>query len=215
LDSVSGFELWRTDGTAAGTTLVKDIYPGSSSSFPSVLTPVGGTLFFSATDPTNGRELWALDVEPRSQLETLRERLAGLEPSLTGQQAKVRLGSALQFCNNALAGTGWTADGRPKTNDDGRAALLQIRQCVQYLRTPNAELAAASAAIQSALSELVRQIAEERYAEVAAAPGASSSRLLQARTSLDQAAAAPGTIEALYDAINAWSVLKTEPPQHI
>ncbi|MEM7205624.1 MAG: ELWxxDGT repeat protein [Planctomycetota bacterium] len=30
-DGVHGFELWRTDGTAAGTALVKDLVPGSSS----------------------------------------------------------------------------------------------------------------------------------------------------------------------------------------
>lgn len=36
--------------------LVKDIYPGSNSS-PRQLTDVGGTLYFSATDPTNGEEL--------------------------------------------------------------------------------------------------------------------------------------------------------------
>src|SRR5262245_14354567 len=28
-DGVHGRELWKTDGSAAGTTLVKDIYPGS------------------------------------------------------------------------------------------------------------------------------------------------------------------------------------------
>jgi hypothetical protein len=148
----------------------------------------------------------------RGQVAGLRDELAAL--ALVGQQAKVRRQSAVEFLDKALVPAGWTADGRPKTNDNGRAALLQIRQCVQYLRTPNAELAAASAAIQRALSELVRAIAEARYADVSLAPGASSSRLLQARTSLDQAAAAPGTIEALYDAINAWSVLKNEPPHY-
>ena len=41
--------------------LVKDIRPGSSSSFPSNLTEVNGTLFFEANDGTNGRELWKSD----------------------------------------------------------------------------------------------------------------------------------------------------------
>src|SRR5205807_5582603 len=59
-------ELWKSDGTAAGTALVKDINPGSAygfpaSSSPNNLTAVGGTLFFSANDGTNGKELWKSD----------------------------------------------------------------------------------------------------------------------------------------------------------
>jgi ELWxxDGT repeat protein len=57
-DGATGFELWKSDGTAAGTVLVKDINPGRSDSFPIYLTNVNGTLFFSADDGTNGKELW-------------------------------------------------------------------------------------------------------------------------------------------------------------
>jgi ELWxxDGT repeat protein len=60
-DGTNGFELWRSDGTSAGTQLVKDINPGSSSSYPQSLTNVGGTLFFSASDGAHGRELWRSD----------------------------------------------------------------------------------------------------------------------------------------------------------
>ncbi|MAE67870.1 MAG: hypothetical protein CMJ18_26750, partial [Phycisphaeraceae bacterium] len=45
-----GNELWKTDGTAAGTMLVKDIAPGSEWSSPNQLTPVGDRLFFVATE---------------------------------------------------------------------------------------------------------------------------------------------------------------------
>ncbi|QHT70450.1 T9SS type A sorting domain-containing protein [Rhodocytophaga rosea] len=44
----TGRELWRSDGTAAGTYQVKDINPGISSSNPSYLLNVNGTLFFIA-----------------------------------------------------------------------------------------------------------------------------------------------------------------------
>ena len=57
-DGTTGFELWESDGTAAGTVQVKDIWPGPLGSFPFSLTDVGGTLFFSASDGTNGLELW-------------------------------------------------------------------------------------------------------------------------------------------------------------
>ena len=45
-----GSELWKSDGTEAGTTLVKDIRAGSGGSGPVNLTAVGSTLFFSADD---------------------------------------------------------------------------------------------------------------------------------------------------------------------
>ena len=55
-----GKELWITDGTAAGTTLVKDIYAfGSSTPVPGVT--AGGKTFFSAFDSDHGRELWVTD----------------------------------------------------------------------------------------------------------------------------------------------------------
>ena len=56
-----GCELWKSDGTAAGTVLVKDIYPGATGSDPCNLTNVNGTLFFPANDGTNGDELWKSD----------------------------------------------------------------------------------------------------------------------------------------------------------
>lgn len=60
-DGVNGTELWVSDGTAAGTKMVKDIYPGSSSSSPYYLTVVLGKLVFRANDGANGTELWVSD----------------------------------------------------------------------------------------------------------------------------------------------------------
>ncbi len=56
-----GLELWSSDGTEAGTVLVKDIRPGDYPSYPSSLTAVGSTLFFTARDGVTGRELWKSD----------------------------------------------------------------------------------------------------------------------------------------------------------
>src|SRR5215204_1098340 len=43
--SVHGEELWCSNGTAAGTVLAKDIWPGSGGSYPSSLTNVNGVLY--------------------------------------------------------------------------------------------------------------------------------------------------------------------------
>jgi ELWxxDGT repeat protein len=57
-NGINGYELWKSDGTDAGTVLVKDIRSGLSTSSPRHLTNVNGTLFFSANNGTNGQELW-------------------------------------------------------------------------------------------------------------------------------------------------------------
>ena len=57
----TGLELWRSDGTPAGTFRVKDILPGPNSSSPYCFVEVGGILFFAANDAVGGQELWRTD----------------------------------------------------------------------------------------------------------------------------------------------------------
>ncbi|MCA9048101.1 MAG: hypothetical protein KDA89_05200, partial [Planctomycetaceae bacterium] len=74
-DAEHGRELWRSDGTAAGTELVADLRPGA---FPNPLTLTqqgeswwdkridaptvfNGQLFFRTFDPATGHELWVSD----------------------------------------------------------------------------------------------------------------------------------------------------------
>lgn len=56
-----GQELWRSDGTTAGTELVLDIRPGPDSSLPFELTPLGDAILFTADDGRHGRTLWRSD----------------------------------------------------------------------------------------------------------------------------------------------------------
>lgn len=76
-DGIHGTELWRTDGTSAGTRMVKDIcpgpggelgparlrdiFPGPRSSEIRWLTAAGERVYFVADDGTHGRELWVSD----------------------------------------------------------------------------------------------------------------------------------------------------------
>ncbi|HSL19290.1 MAG TPA: ELWxxDGT repeat protein [Methylomirabilota bacterium] len=59
--SAVGAELWKTDGTPAGTTMVKDIVAGPSSSNPKHFGAVGGVVYFSVVYDS---ELWRTDGTP-------------------------------------------------------------------------------------------------------------------------------------------------------
>ena len=69
----SGNELWRTDGTAAGTTLVVDMWPsdGVPDNLPSRYAPIpqngvpfDGKEYFTASDGAHGDRLWVTDGTP-------------------------------------------------------------------------------------------------------------------------------------------------------
>src|SRR5262249_31713760 len=62
-DGTHGTEVWRTDGTPAGTFMLKDICPGACSSRPRTLTSSNGLLFFVAQGP-QGPGLWKSDGTP-------------------------------------------------------------------------------------------------------------------------------------------------------
>ncbi|MCR9246835.1 MAG: hypothetical protein NXI31_17520 [bacterium] len=57
----SGYELWMTDGTSAGTTMVKEINPGIGSSNVADMIAVRDRVFFAASDGSTGIELWVSD----------------------------------------------------------------------------------------------------------------------------------------------------------
>jgi ELWxxDGT repeat protein len=62
----SGYELWKSDGTPAGTQLFKELNQGPQGSIPRGFTRVGNTTFFAAhqQEPWTGMELWKTDGTP-------------------------------------------------------------------------------------------------------------------------------------------------------
>ena len=64
-DGKHGYELWRSDGTARGTRMVKDINPGRGWSNICGITAVNRIIFFSADDGVHGAELWRSDGTAR------------------------------------------------------------------------------------------------------------------------------------------------------
>ncbi|MDP5093312.1 MAG: T9SS type A sorting domain-containing protein [Polaribacter sp.] len=60
-DIIHGYELWKTDGSEAGTQLIKDIYPGNNNnSPPSNLTEFNNQLYFVQSDGVS-RQVWKTD----------------------------------------------------------------------------------------------------------------------------------------------------------
>lgn len=61
-DGQTGRELWSSDGTAAGTVLVKDIFPGAPGGAFSAIVLAGGSIYFSAQAVATGSaSLWSSD----------------------------------------------------------------------------------------------------------------------------------------------------------
>ncbi|MEB3318763.1 MAG: ELWxxDGT repeat protein, partial [Cyanobacteriota bacterium] len=109
-DGTSGHELWKSDGTAAGTVRVADIHPGGNSSNPRSFTAVGNTLYFSASDGTSGDELWKSDGTAAGTV-----RVADIRPGSSGSSPRylTTVGDTLYF--RASDGTSgyelWKSDG--------------------------------------------------------------------------------------------------------
>lgn len=115
-DRIHGNELWRSDGTPGGTSLVRDVCPGICSSNPAELTVAGGSVFFRADDGAHGPSLWKSDgtaagtalvkeVEPSSLAEV--DGMIAFAASSPGQ------GQELWRSDGTAAGTFSLGDLRP------------------------------------------------------------------------------------------------------
>ena len=63
-DEQHGFEPWISDGTEAGTAMIRDVYPGNgNSTFGEyvLVAPAGGKVYFIARDGVHGSALWVSD----------------------------------------------------------------------------------------------------------------------------------------------------------
>ena len=82
-DHTHGRELWQSDGTVTGTSLVADIKTGSYDSYPYYLTMLGDVMYFLADDGTNGQEIWTYDTAAPIST-TNPSLLADLRPGTSG-----------------------------------------------------------------------------------------------------------------------------------
>jgi ELWxxDGT repeat protein len=105
----SGFELWRTDGTAAGTDLVADVLAGPEGSDPGGLVGLGDIVLFGASGDEVGRELWRSDGSAAGTV-LVKDIKPGSESSQPTEPAL--LGAAAYFFADDGGGrTLWRSDG--------------------------------------------------------------------------------------------------------
>lgn len=65
-DGVHGRELWSTDGTATGTSMLLDLLPGRGNASTPLQSPrvVGNRLYWEASDGPSPYRIWMLDLRP-------------------------------------------------------------------------------------------------------------------------------------------------------
>ncbi|HEY0551406.1 MAG TPA: ELWxxDGT repeat protein, partial [Verrucomicrobiae bacterium] len=117
-------ELWRSDGTMAGTHLVKDINPGPFSSLLSTFVQVEGITYFKADDGVSGEEIWRSDGTPGGT-RLLRDIAPGVASSTSSRFSgrMVSLNGLLFFWANDVHGTElWMTDG----TEEGTALVKDI-----------------------------------------------------------------------------------------
>jgi ELWxxDGT repeat protein len=113
-DGGFGAELWKSDGTAAGTVLVREILPGPGSSTPWRLTAAGNMLLFVAWDGAHWG-LWKSDGTPQGTTLVLQGAFPASQHEAAGQSvyfAGFTYGSGTELwrSDGTTAGTGMVAD---------------------------------------------------------------------------------------------------------
>jgi ELWxxDGT repeat protein len=110
-DGTTGQELWKSDGTDAGTRLIANIRPGIYWSSPENLTTVNNSVIFTANDGVTGKELWITDGNGSGT-----QLLADIYPGATSStpQKFTPIGNTLYFVAATASGSKlWKTDGTP------------------------------------------------------------------------------------------------------
>jgi ELWxxDGT repeat protein len=131
-NGINGDELWKSDGTTAGTVMVKDIYPGLQASFPQLLTVMNGFVYFRANNGAHGVELWRSDGTAAGTT-MVKDIYPGIKTSSDPTSLTV-LGNTLYFA----ATNGETANGKELWKTDGTGAgTVMVRDIYPGIHNSN------------------------------------------------------------------------------
>lgn len=126
MDGTYGRELWKTNGTEAGTVMVKNIRPGPNSSSPYGLRSFKGKLIFVANDGVNGEELWISDgTDAGTYL------LKDIRPG-SGSSA---ISNMVEWNNILYFSAGDSVNNRELWRSDGTSAGTYMLKDINYLNS--------------------------------------------------------------------------------
>ena len=138
-DGTNGKELWKSDGTASGTVMVKDIHSGND--YPMLFKAVGNTLYFRANDGTHGYELWKSDGTASGTV-----MVHDINPNSDGYPYSnylIAVGNTLFFrANDGSSAELWTSDGTASGtvsvagSSDVPSLITSINTTVYFVNSP-------------------------------------------------------------------------------
>lgn len=134
--TTDGSEPWVTDGTAAGTLQLGDLFPGADDSHPRGFVEAGRTVFFAAEDDVVGASLWTtdgtvtgtariFDLDP-NDLGGLTEEIAPAGDVVVFQLDSDAHGTELGVSDGTTAGTHLLVDIRPGPQSSDPEQLTTI-----------------------------------------------------------------------------------------
>jgi ELWxxDGT repeat protein len=146
----AGYELWRSNGTAGGTFMLKDIFPGRGDSNPDNLTVVNGIVYFSANNGVNGRELWrsngtaagtslVKDIYPGNS-GSVPDGLAAVGSKLMFKAGTLAAGYELWVSDGTSTGTVMVRDLHPGEISSSPANIVEVNGWAFFIAsTPGAD----------------------------------------------------------------------------
>jgi ELWxxDGT repeat protein len=222
-DGIHGIELWRTDGTESGTTMVKDIRPGSASSFPRVLGVLGDTVVIASFTGTLESELWTTDGTEagttmlRAYPDVSPYSAVMVDGRILFAETDAEHGRELWRTDGTAAGTVLVQDIAPGPDSSAPQSLQRVGSRILFMADDpiaNVEPFAGRAAILAGRPDQgVRDLADE--VKAARLPKGVGSALSAKLNAASAALAAGSTTEAILDLEDFVKNVQVQTPRKI